>query len=241
MCPGYRDLGKVLFRDENDRIIRISRKRNGQLKAALTTNQTPDSVVARVSNARHEFVQSVVLSSNISTPLSQPIDDLGAIFFFTKYTYNTPPYSTDYHDWLTQSYLADTPTRAGIEAVGLAGISNTSYTPYIMRKSREKYSEAIVAVKQALNDSDQAIADSTLMAVLLLGVYEVFSHHSCCVPAADYFSYSVSIRLSISKPGIVFNTGPPMSKQLRLCCKSGVGNSLLESVGCSFIFRVGHK
>ncbi|KAH8698527.1 hypothetical protein BGW36DRAFT_460428 [Talaromyces proteolyticus] len=176
-CPGYRDLNQVLFRLENSRIIRRACKTeqpNSGLVPAKTTlsqdNPLPNSYLEEILKWFH---------SGITYPLLQPVDELGANFFFTKYTYNSPPYDTDYHDWLMQSYLDEGPSRAlraGIEAVGLAGISNTSsHAPYITRKSKEKYGEAMAVVKEALNDPVRAMEDSTLMTVLLLGVFEIIN------------------------------------------------------------------
>lgn len=118
--------------------------------------------------------------SGIGYPLLQSVDELGVNFFFAKYIYKSPPYDSKYYDWLTQSYLDEgsrRALRAGIIAVGLAGISNTSsHAPYITRKSKEKYGQALAIVKEALNDPVRAIEDTTLMAVLLLGLFEVLPY-----------------------------------------------------------------
>jgi hypothetical protein len=118
--------------------------------------------------------------NSISYPLPLPINELAANFFFAKYgEFNETPFSGDYHDWLTQSYFEGGPNhvlRAAIEAVGMAGISNVFHTPHVMPKSKGQYYKALAAMKQALNDPVQAIADTTLMAVILLGVFEVRKH-----------------------------------------------------------------
>jgi hypothetical protein len=115
---------------------------------------------------------------SISYPLSLPINKLGANFFFAKYTssFNEPPFSNDYHDWLTRSYFEDGPNhalQAAIEAVGMAGISNIFHAPHVASKSKVQYCKALVAMKQALNDPVQAVADTTFMAIILFGLFEV--------------------------------------------------------------------
>ena len=177
-CPGYRNLDEVLFRDESERIIRKARQVEQSslvlIHETATTCPRPPQSSAPTSEPK-SFTSSFGPIS-ISCPLSQPINELGANFFFAKYTFNEPPFSGEYHDWLTQSYFDDGPNhvlRAAIDAVGMAGISNVSHAPHVASKSKEQYCEALAAMKEALNDPVQAIADTTFMAGILLGVFEV--------------------------------------------------------------------
>lgn len=113
---------------------------------------------------------------SISHPLSLPINVLGANFFFAKYTFNGPPFSSNFHDWVTQSYLESGPNhvlRAVIEAVGMAAISNVSHAPHVASRSKKQYCKALTAMTQALNEPVQALADTTFMAAILLGLFEV--------------------------------------------------------------------
>src|SRR5262249_43323873 len=103
-------------------------------------------------------------------------NELGANFFFTKYTINEAPFCNDYNDWLTRSYFEDGPShvlRVAIDAVGMAGISNVFHAPPVSSKTKKQYCQALAAMKQALDDPVQAIADTTFMAIILLGVFEV--------------------------------------------------------------------
>ncbi|KPM38717.1 hypothetical protein AK830_g7849 [Neonectria ditissima] len=161
-CPGYRNLHHVLFRDESERIVRkVRQTEQSQLPAVA-----PDGSVHSGSG-----IDSPLLS--ISRPLPQPINDLGASFFFTKYTFNQPPFGEEYHSWLTESYSKnESILRAAIEAVGMAGISNVSYAPNVASRSKELYCKAIRVMNQALSDPAQVTADATLMAVILLGLFE---------------------------------------------------------------------
>jgi hypothetical protein len=60
-----------------------------------------------------------------------------------------------------------------IDAVGTAGIFNVFNAPHVASKSKEQYCEALAAMKQILDDPVQAIANTTFMAIILLGVFEV--------------------------------------------------------------------
>ncbi|KKK26308.1 hypothetical protein ARAM_001563 [Aspergillus rambellii] len=147
-CPGYRDLKEILFRDESSRIIGKARR------------------VAR----------SDMPGLPMSYALSQDPNTLAGNFFFARYnSFSGPPYCPE-PDWLAQSYLEESPSNAireVIEAVGLAAMSNISYAPDIAYKANQQYCRALVAMNQALDDPGTAIADASLMCVILLGLFEV--------------------------------------------------------------------
>ncbi|KAH7176826.1 hypothetical protein EDB81DRAFT_50387 [Dactylonectria macrodidyma] len=124
----------------------------------------------------------------ICGPLSQPVNKLGVSFFFAKYTFNEAPFGGEYHDWLAQSYSEDgSVLHAAIDAVGMSGVSNVSYAPRVASRSKERYAKAIAAVNTALRDPVQVVADSTLMAVILLGLYETVNFAT-----SDRYSYWVA-------------------------------------------------
>ena len=158
-CPGYRNLNEVVFRDETRRIVqrvRQSQQSNSGLPRC-TVSEPPQT---------------------ISYPVSQPATELGVNFFFAKYIFKEPPFYSDHCAWLTQSYIeprSQNVLRAAIEAVGMAGLSNAFHAPHVESASREKYRQALIALQQALNDRGQALADTTLMAVILLGLFEVLN------------------------------------------------------------------
>jgi hypothetical protein len=129
-----------------------------------------------VSTASTFFTYPLPISTLCGLPHS--IHEVGAHFFFANYSCDEPPLSKGYHAWLTQIYFENRPhhaLRAGIEAAGMAGISNRYYAPYVAFKSKEQYGRALAATKQALSDPVEAVADTTLMAIILLGLFEVMS------------------------------------------------------------------
>lgn len=160
-----------MFRDESERIIRNARQKSKSINECL------DSPFSSADSEQSS--QSNTLVSRISHPLSQSVDKLGVSFFFAKFTLNEPPFSRDYNDWLTQSYLEDETNhvlRPAIDAVGLAAMSNVFHAPNVASQSKERYSHALVAMNRALSDPVQMVADTTFMAVILLGLFEVCLH-----------------------------------------------------------------
>lgn len=57
----------------------------------------------------------------------------------------------------------------------MAAISNIGDAPTIAAESNREYCRAAAAVGRALKDPVEAIADTTFMAVILLGLFEVRS------------------------------------------------------------------
>jgi hypothetical protein len=178
-CPGYRDLSEALFRDQSEKVAR--KAHHVEQAQPIFRSKNPVHTFPKVqkcSKSRFDLnaTPPSEYSPNISHSLSQTISELGANFFFAKYTFKEHPYSSDYHDWLTRSYLDEGPKdvlRAALEAVGMAGIANVYHTPSVASKSKQRYCEALIAMQQALNDPVQAIADTTFLAVILLGLFEV--------------------------------------------------------------------
>lgn len=163
----------MLFRDENARIIRKSRRTySDSFQEALDVCQR----LPRKDEDAHEIDSYISFHPpfSIFNTLSQPIEELGGNFFFTNYTFDESPFSGDYHAWLVKSYFEDgNVLRTAIQAVGMAGISNISPAPHITSRSRERYCKTLTTVQQALNNREEARTDATLMAIILLGLFEV--------------------------------------------------------------------
>lgn len=182
-CPGYRDLVEIVFRDETKRIIgQVSRQQGWRSDAneeccfRSRAPSTSASSLASASISRSIVGNRTSLHGIPSRPLSQCVQDLAVNFFFTTYTYSDPPFFRDYRDWLSRCYHdhVNDVLRAALEAVGLAGLSNVSAgAEVIARQSRKRYCRALICMKDALNDPVRTVADTTLMAVMLLILFEV--------------------------------------------------------------------
>jgi hypothetical protein len=204
-CPGYRNLHEIQFRDESERVIRKARKIE-QPKSVLSKDA--DATLGFPTETEQTFDLSIFAIRICHSP-SQSVNELGANFFFAKYTFNDVSYPNDFHAWLAQSYHevgASYVLRAAVEAVGMAGMSNIFHAPYIASKSKQQYGEALVAMKQALNNPVQAIADTTFTAVILFGLFEVCS--TTWQASVDL----IACRLSTLRLGGDIATGKPMSK-----------------------------
>ncbi|OAQ89772.1 fungal specific transcription factor domain-containing protein [Purpureocillium lilacinum] len=172
-CPGYRDLDHVRFRDDTRRTI---------LRAGNRETQAPGRIHVSRMNSQDILSPrpSVSDSGNAirrAIPRAIPVrhHELSASFYFSKYAFHEVPLSEAYQSWLTESYRDAPVLKAAIEAVGMAGMSNVLYAPHLEVQARKRYSEALASTQQALNDADHAADDTTLMAVILLGLFETLN------------------------------------------------------------------
>jgi hypothetical protein len=176
-CPGYRDLCQVVFRDESKRVIQKARQYE-RSNALWTKAAAPISTKCLGVSQVLELKSSTPLLPPLSIrpPPSQSINDLGVNFLFANYFYNQPPFYSDYHTWVAQTYHESHPghvLRAVIEAVGMAGLANVANSPRFKSASEQQYNRASVAMREALNDPAQVTADTTLLAVIFFELLEV--------------------------------------------------------------------
>ena len=112
--------------------------------------------------------------------LIMSIEDQGSSFFFHNFVTSeaTPP--TSYSVFLPRLYNVSlmqgaigNPLPDVITAIGMAGISNLQDSPDGMVATRQKHTKALRTLNAALQDPRSATADTTLMAVILMGLFEV--------------------------------------------------------------------
>lgn len=180
----------MIFRDESDRVIRKAQSDADPGQSGLlpwTSNGHPPVPGSRDhANQCSSFglIKNKTLPSSPPTSfivqpsiaLLQPINDLAASFFFANYALPGPPISDGNHDWLVRTYGELHPRnalRVTVEAVGMAGMANIFHDPYIVPKAQAQYGQALRATSHALRDPVEVTADTTLMATLLLGLFEV--------------------------------------------------------------------
>jgi hypothetical protein len=65
------------------------------------------------------------------------------------------------------------PLRQAIAAIGLAGLANFWKAPSIMAQANNAYCTALRLVNMGLGNIEEAKSDQTVVAIMLLGLYEV--------------------------------------------------------------------
>ena len=105
--------------------------------------------------------------------LTQPVEAPALSFFLSKYILGSN------FDYLASIYTPysdrEEQLSASIEAVGLVSLSNELGSLELLERARKRYVHAIQATNRAIQDPIRVRKDDTLLAVLLLGLYEVMT------------------------------------------------------------------
>lgn len=181
-CHGYRDPVDVLFRDES-KVLSVRRQRAKEAEV-VTPDPKPLPIVEFIPEI--DFSQDLILSQTyqplppltVSFGLGTSPEEQASCFFFQNYVSDT---DTSLTPSCSFQYLADIyksePIGVGladtIASLGLAGLANFWKAPSIMASACIKYNTAMRTISSQLRDMEQAKTDQTLMAIMLLGLYEV--------------------------------------------------------------------
>lgn len=100
---------------------------------------------------------------------------LSVNFFLAHYAPTGPILSDQSYYWLFQAYWNPSSdlVRLATDAVSLSALANKFYAPDMIPRSRQLYSRSLMRLNEILQDPVEAVRDDTLMAVVLLGLYEV--------------------------------------------------------------------
>lgn len=107
---------------------------------------------------------------------SESLHEMGINYFMSNYVLKDSgpcPGFLNYTSDIFHNPIGDTDlAQVAVCAVGLAGLAGTTGAESIMCKARSSYAEAIERVNAALIDPAMAMNDSTVFAVMALGLFE---------------------------------------------------------------------
>ncbi|POR37168.1 Uncharacterized protein TPAR_02628 [Tolypocladium paradoxum] len=122
-------------------------------------------------------------ASEIPYALTTSLRERGVAFFFARYVATDhgcyQNYDFIYDVWKPPPSVdvaeTDDCIVASMTAVGLTGLSKLTRCPEAMIRARQSYVLALHLANQALRDPVEAVKDSTMLGVLILGTYEFVS------------------------------------------------------------------
>lgn len=194
-CTGYRDQLSLLFRDENDKVIRKARtpgtgsvigKRKAPRKPKGLSKISTASPASTPSSSGESLMLIDSASSSSSeqlTPLAPPMpvafDDLGINFFFHHYVTVISDSAKLGHDptigRMWANGFTDRTFYDAVSSVGFAGLSNVTKDRNHMTMARKKYVITLGRISAALQNLDSNDLGNTFKAVLLLAAFEVMN------------------------------------------------------------------
>lgn len=149
--------------------------------------------VHRVGHSRDEVPDLVTNFSVAPAPTAElttialrnlpvPLEYEATCYFFHNFVCDDPSsrYSTNaYAQMMPTLYRQDSSFGVLpkiVDAIGLAGISNVKHSPELMAAAGRKYAGVLRAINASIQDSTKATTDQTLIAVILLGLFEVLPY-----------------------------------------------------------------
>jgi hypothetical protein len=117
-----------------------------------------------------------------SFQLAPTIEDLATGFFISNYVIaNSAPTRghLDPIEDMSRFGHFDEALLSSMKAVGLAGFAHAAHAPHLLKNARYQYVRAIQSTNAALRDPVAVKKDSTLLSIMILGIFETVT---CCRP-----------------------------------------------------------
>ena len=193
-CHGYRDILSMMFKNESEVVAKKAEKRYATLAKQKGPKQPPrndEEPQATTSVEWTDFTDSVkpvgrsetriIPFTRYPTPESMAkeivpsIEDQAQSFFVANYVSQPAIVPRGEYDWVTDMMKrpeTEESLRLCFNAASLAALANTSKSPEVLQKAQKAYVEALQITNAALRVKESAVRDSTLISVILLGLYE---------------------------------------------------------------------
>ncbi|KAK8069240.1 hypothetical protein PG994_005856 [Apiospora phragmitis] len=177
-CPGYKDEFDLVFRNETQATERRARKANKKAlaKAGKLDGEGSEGSFVLDSAVAKEVVKSP-MEQAIIPALSVPVETQASCHFVSNFVLMPSHGSTrGFMDFLVPMIKSEGPEshlQRAFNACSMALINNRlASRNRFADKALNEYTQALMGTNQALRDPEQQKTDSTLAAVLLLGLFE---------------------------------------------------------------------
>lgn len=115
---------------------------------------------------------------SMTREITPSIEDQAMGFFISNHVSQPTLVPRGQYEWLLEALNqpgCEEILRSSANAACLAGLANSTKNPVIMAKAHAAYGSALRMTNSALRVKETAVKDSTLMSVIMLGLYENFS------------------------------------------------------------------
>lgn len=161
-------------RTENETRLEVSKKRSKAL------NDTPGTSIDPQLKC-HSKTQLATQITPLTPGPSTSSAEQAKCYFFRNYVLedNSMSGSFQYLYELYDNELIGPALTDSIECLGMVGLANFWKASEFQFQANKKYNSALRLVSLRLRNEEEARADQTLVAVMLLGLYEVILMNSC--------------------------------------------------------------
>jgi hypothetical protein len=167
-CAGYRDALDQTFRDETE--IVVERAEKSYKRPDLNDVRKKDPVRPNLVTSTASVIRFECTTTSVSRifTLTPSMGDIAIANFISSYIPGS------HYDYLPRMYGLAPPESAlslTVQATAMAYLSQELCQVYLMRIARCTYAKALRQTNEALMHPSSASSDSTLVAVLLLGLF----------------------------------------------------------------------
>lgn len=179
--PLPEDFPKKLHLVTHGKDVPASLARFGVLADDETDSESEDEYALSHAARQYQYQNNGVI---LRYALSRPLQEKGTAFFFSRYVAKDSScyenYAFIYDVWRPPGLSKRGTERsdcvtASMAAVGLSGLSHLTRSSETMNLARQSYGIALHLTNSAIRDPNDAVKDSTMLAVLILGTYEFVS------------------------------------------------------------------
>lgn len=182
--------------DSDGRLSATPEPRGKSLSLVVPPASVPNSPASR-GGARHQNDGSMLMSPDSgswpATPevaqqytLAPACQERGFAYFFSRYVTTDEMVCHQKFDFLRDVWKPSSsiPERqvdcvlASMTAVGLMGLASTARSRELMDAARKSYGTALRLTNYALQNPAEAVKDSTMLSVLILGVFEMMTENA---------------------------------------------------------------
>lgn len=117
---------------------------------------------------------------SMTMEITPSIEDQAFGFFISNHVSMPTQVPRGQYEWVLEALNqpgCEQVLRDSVNAASLAGLANTTKNPVIMAKAHTAYGSALRMTNKALRAKETAVKDSTLISVIMLGLYENFVFH----------------------------------------------------------------
>ena len=169
-----------MFSNETEETVRkvearAAPKHKASPAKAITPECSGNSALANQSTNRSVDGSSTSLS--LLPNLTPTIDERAVAFFFSNHVLGIDSPSRGFIEYVQTDpgYDFGDSLMCSLKAVGLAGFANTAKASGIMAEAKKQYLVAVRVLNTALQSPIEAKKDSTLLAVMILGIFETLA------------------------------------------------------------------
>lgn len=192
-CHGYRDPLSMMFKNENTVVKNRAQKRYAELSTKKMKNKTSFKGLPTASETSSDDTSTssrsprssstVSQSENPTKPITLSVENEALNFFAANNIFESAIAGRSNYRWLFQMLSGsknDATLQSSAHAVSLATLATARKSQALMIRAQQYYARALALTNKALRDSTKVYEDSTLVSVIMLGVYEdlVFERHS---------------------------------------------------------------